>query len=272
MHLWQLQESDELPLLATAIHDGHAMRPEVARACALDAATRRREEDPHTGTWARTAPTWLVVNRSRFEVDLNRPRNQAIYHTPGDAWGLTVWQQPLDADVVARSLRGYDDFYTQATALVGRLVQHFGQVVVYDLHTYCHRRDGPHAPPAPQEANPDINVGTGTMGNDARRAWAPVVETFMAAMRAADVETTGRRLDVRENVRFRGGNLARWLHTTFPQQVCVLSIEVKKRFMDEWSGTADDTMVAALADAIRATIPAVLDRLPCTHSTRNAQQ
>ena len=39
------------------------------------------------------------------------------------------------------------------------------------------------------------------------------------------------RLDVRENVNFRGGQLAQWAHSTFPDRACVLALEFKKIFM-----------------------------------------
>lgn len=45
---WTVQRSDDR-VLATAIHDGHGLRPEIAAAIALDEAGRLREEDPWTG-------------------------------------------------------------------------------------------------------------------------------------------------------------------------------------------------------------------------------
>ena len=65
------------PLIATAIHDGHAVRQEVAAHFALEWSDRRREEDPFTAQWTQIADTRLIVQRSRFEVDLNRSRENA---------------------------------------------------------------------------------------------------------------------------------------------------------------------------------------------------
>src|ERR1051325_5929866 len=79
------------PLVAAAIHNGHGVRSEVAERLTLDASQRLREEDPFTGEWTALAETQIVVFRSRFEVDLNRPRAQAVYLDPADAWGLQVW-------------------------------------------------------------------------------------------------------------------------------------------------------------------------------------
>lgn len=81
---WQQQLGDG-PLLAAAVHDGHELRDEVAELIALDEATRLREEDPFTGEWTAMAPNRMVVRRSRFEVDVNRPRETAVYRTPEDA-------------------------------------------------------------------------------------------------------------------------------------------------------------------------------------------
>ena len=62
----------EGPLIAVAVHAGHAVRAELAGLFALSADGRLREEDPYTGEWAELAPTRIVAHHSRFEVDLNR--------------------------------------------------------------------------------------------------------------------------------------------------------------------------------------------------------
>jgi hypothetical protein len=60
----------------------------------------------------------------------------------------------------------------------------------------------------------------------------------------------GRRLDVRENVKFFGGNLAGWMHQNFPGTVCALAVEVKKFFMDEWTGQLDTAKHQAIGQAL----------------------
>jgi N-formylglutamate deformylase len=244
------------PLVAAAIHHGHAVRPEVAERLALDELERLREEDPFTGEWTMVAETRIVAFRSRFEVDLNRPRDQAVYREPEDAWGLQVWKEPLPAGILARSLALYDAFYDELERVFLELTQRFGRFVVLDLHSYNHRRNGPDGPAADPEANPEVNVGTGTMDRD---RWAHIVSRFMADLGA--VEFLGRRLDVRENVRFKGGQLARWTHETYPESGCALAIEFKKFFMDEWSGRPDRVQLDAIRQALQSTIPGVLDAL-----------
>jgi N-formylglutamate amidohydrolase len=251
-----LHEGGDVPLVAAAIHDGHAVRAEVADALALTESKRLREEDPFTGGWTVIAPTRILGMRSRFEVDLNRPRDYAVYRRPEDAWGLHVWKREPPAELIARSLAEYDRFYDEVRALLSRTARRHGRFVVYDLHSYNHRRDGPEAPAADPEANPEVNVGTGSLD---RRRWAPVVDALLESLRAFDYR--GRRLDVRENVKFRGGHFSRWVHESFPAAACSLAIEFKKFFMDEWSGEPDPVQLDAIRKALASTVPAVLEAL-----------
>ncbi|MDX1521599.1 MAG: N-formylglutamate amidohydrolase [Anaerolineae bacterium] len=255
LSIWHLDEGDS-PVAATAIHAGHALRPEVAELMALDEAERLREEDPFTDRWTSIAETRLIGLRSRFEVDLNRPRDKAVYLHPEDAWGLQVWQTDPSPEMVQRSLLHYDAFYAEAQRVFTGLEQQFGRFVVFDLHTYNHRREGPSGPAANPEENPEVNIGTGTMD---RERWAPVVERLMTDLR--DFDFLGRHLDVRENVKFQGGNFARWIHQTFPETGCALAIEFKKFFMDEWTGQPEIKDLEAIRLALQSTVPGVLEAL-----------
>jgi N-formylglutamate deformylase len=251
---WALTKGHQ-PLVAVALHDGHHVRPEVAELLAIDKNDRKREEDPFTAAWTDIAQTRLVVLRSRFEVDLNRPRKKAIYLKPEDAWGLDIWREVPSPEILEQSLAEYDRFYAVVEEICKHL-QRYGRFVIFDLHTYNHYRNGQHAPPAEQWLNPEINLGTGSLN---RQYWQPVVERFLGDLRRFDF--FGRQLDVRENVKFVGGHFARWVHSHFPQSACVLSIEVKKFFMDEWSHQPDLQQMAAIHQALRSTIPGVLEEL-----------
>ena len=130
-------------LVATAIHDGHAIREDLLPFVALSAADRLREEDPFTGAWTAVAPTRVVVTRSRFGVDLNRPRDRATYRVPEDCWGLQLYREQPPHETFERSLAEYDDFYASMHRLLTDIVREHGRFVVFDLHSYCHRREGP---------------------------------------------------------------------------------------------------------------------------------
>ncbi|MEW6472394.1 MAG: N-formylglutamate amidohydrolase [Actinomycetota bacterium] len=255
--LWWGQEADS-PVVAVAVHDGHAMREEIAAQIALPAADRRREEDLGTAEWAARFPTHLVAGRSRFEVDLNRPRDEAVYLRPEDAWDLEIWRQPPSPEMVARSRAAYDAFYSILGGILDRTEQAFGRFVVYDLHSYNHRRGGPAAPAADPAGHPDVNVGTGSLD---RARWAPLVDRFIADLGSVKVPHGEGRLDVGENVVFRGRQLARWVHERYPDTGCALAVEVKKFYMDEHTGEIDSDLHDALGDALAATVPGVVDEL-----------
>jgi N-formylglutamate amidohydrolase len=232
------------------------MRPELIPFLAIDEQTRIREEDPFTDYWAEACPSHIIARRSRFEVDHNRHIDQAICVQPSDCWNLTIWKQPIPESMRERSLAEHAAFYRMIDATLAGLVARHGKVVVYDVHSYNHRRARPDAPPAEAALNPDINIGTGSMERD---YWAPVVDLFMDKL--ARSRLPGRRLDVRENVNFRGGFLAQHIHERYPRQACVLAIEVKKFFMDEWTGVTDLDQVAGLRTTFENTIPIVIEAL-----------
>lgn len=236
--------------IATAIHNGHEVRSEVAAELALPEADRLREEDPYTDEIGALIPARVVVHRSRFEVDLNRERGKAVYRSAEEAWGLDVVRDPpLDAVVVARSLEVYDAFYTELGRRVDRVAER-GPFVMFDIHSYNHRRDGADAVEASGEENPEVNVGTGSLD---RESFGPVVDAFISSL--AETGTSAGPLDVRENVRFRGRQLAAWTHSRYPGRAIVLALEFKKTFMDEWTGEADHTRIDELARALASTVP-----------------
>jgi hypothetical protein len=244
------------PLVAVAVHDGHDARDDSAALFAISDAERLREEDPFTGLWAEIAETHIIGLHSRFEVDLNRPREKAVYTKPEDAWGLIVWKSEPPPELVSASRAQYDAFYAEVEQILRRVADRYGRFVVFDLHSYNHRRDGPDAAPADPDLNPEVNIGTGTLD---RAVWGGLADRFMHDLRAFDY--LGRNLDVRENVKFQGGQFSRWVHQIFPGVGCSLAIEFKKIFMDEWTGQPDPQQLEAIRHALQATVPGILDNL-----------
>jgi len=173
-----------------------------------------------------------------------------VYRTAEEAWGLDILRDPpLDEALVAGSLDVYDAFYAELARRLDPVAER-GPFVVFDVHSYNHRRDGAAAPQAPGEDNPEVNVGTGSLD---RQRFGAVVDTFMDSLRASDGLATA--LDVRENIRFRGRQLAAWTHARYPGRGIVLALEFKKTFMDEWTGEVDSARVGELARALAGTVP-----------------
>lgn len=257
-HFWWTLQRGEGPVAAAAIHDGHGLRPEVAAVMALPDADRLREEDPFTGQAIVGVPTHIIAHRSRFEADLNRCADTAVYRAPEQCWGLNVWNGALDDAIAERSLDYHRRFYAAVGELLDDVARDHPRFVLLDVHSYNHRRDGPEAAPTPAEDAPEINIGTFSMP---REQWTWLLDPLMDAMRAYDFG--GRHLDVRENVAFQGkGELTRFVHDRYPGQACAIAIEFKKFFMDEWSGEPDPDALRhmrGLIDHVTAAARELLD-------------
>lgn len=259
--LWTTVEGND-PLIATAIHDGHSVRAELKDIMMLSDEDQLREEDPFTGELTEVAKTRLIGLKSRFEVDLNRPGNKAIFIKPEDAWGLNIYKTPPTQEMINRSLKKYDLFYDEVDRLMCEYQKRFGRFIVYDLHSYCYRRNGPDGPEADPTENPEVNIGTGTMN---REFWAPVIDRLISDLRSFDYH--GSHLDVRENIKFKGGYFPKYIHDNFPDSACVISIEFKKFFMDEWTGKLYKDKFDSMKKALQSTVPGVLEELKKLNET-----
>ena len=261
--LWSVARGHS-PLVGTAIHDGHLVRADIAALMAISSDGRLREEDPFTAMTIEDIANRVVVHRSRFEMDLNRPRDGAVYLRPEQAWGLDVWRTPPATQVVDSVLRQHDGYYAMLHQMLRDIEGEHGRFVLLDMHSYNHRRAGAQAAPTAQIEAPDINIGTSSMDRD---YWAPVVDAFMACLR--EQPFPGGRLDVRENVAFAGkGEQTRFVHAHFPDTGCAIAVEFKKIFMDEWTGEPDLEAIAALRAAVRASLPVLEAALAAMPSRR----
>ncbi len=187
-------------------------------------------------------PTHVIAHVSRFEYDLNRAAEEAIYQTPEQAWGLDIWHGPLAGDVVSRSRDLHGAYYRMLGQLLDDVAASHERFVLIDVHSYNHRRDGPDGAPTDPAKAPDINIGTFSMP---RERWAYLLDPLIEAM--AGFDFNGRKLDVRENIAFQGkGEQTRFVHDRYPEQGCAIALEFKKFFMDEWSGEPDPAELDAM--------------------------
>jgi N-formylglutamate deformylase len=249
---WDLVLGDG-PVVATAIHDGHRMRPSLLPHLAFDEDQRRRDEDALTGVLTTAGDVRLRLRNSRFEVDVNRPRDKAISTDPADTWGLQVWQGPLPQPEIDRSLAAYDRFYAMIRALLDALLARWGCLLLVDIHSYNHRRDGPDAPAAEQAGNPDIELGVTTLD---KARWGSVAKRFGEALR--DSHVAGRSPDVRENIRYpTGGHFPEWVYATYGDRICTISPEFKKIYMDEWTAQADIAVLEDFRTGLERAVDAV---------------
>ncbi len=241
------------PVVAVALHSSHDVRRDLKHLFNLSSSERMREEDPHTDILTAIVPARIVARKSRFEVDLNRERSLAVYRTPEDAWGLKVWKENPDEESIEISLAIYDRFYADVKLFLRDIILKYGYVIVYDIHSYNHMREGPNAEPADPVDNPDINLGTQNLN---RRIWGRVVDGLADDLRKFNYP--GGKLSVGENIRFKGGHFSHWIEQEFGDHSCAIAIEFKKIFMNEWTHDLDPLKLKALYSALDCTLPGLL--------------
>ena len=245
------------PVLATAVHSGHDIRDELRPYLAADDAELRREEDPLTDIWASAAPDHFLSRTSRFEVDLNRSRKMALATDPKHTWGKRIWRESPPEEMIERSLAQHDRFYALMREWIADLIRVHGKILLLDIHSYNHRRDGPYAPAASPSTNPDIDLGLTELNHD---RFGSLVGVFSEAL--GDIQCQGRRPDVQGNVRYPdGGNWPVWVFSEFGDDVCTITLEYKKFYMDEWTGHAYLPVVEDLRGGIAHAIAAATQEL-----------
>jgi N-formylglutamate amidohydrolase len=106
------------PIVGTAIHNGHKIRDDVEALMRLQRSDRFREEDPFTEFVIRDLSNRITFHRSRFEVDLNRPREAAVYLSPEQAWGMDIWKEKPPPATVQQSLAVHDAYYAMLRQVV----------------------------------------------------------------------------------------------------------------------------------------------------------
>src|SRR5690606_23592084 len=100
------------PVITIAQHGGSSLRFDLADNLILTPQQKRREEDPETIYWSEISPSRIFTHVSRFEADLNRTRDEAVYESAEKAWGLDLWRRPLTSQQIQQSLLYYDRFYS----------------------------------------------------------------------------------------------------------------------------------------------------------------
>ncbi|WP_417346665.1 tyrosine/phenylalanine carboxypeptidase domain-containing protein [Ferrimonas sp.] len=221
-----------MPVVAAAIHAGGQLRRDLLDNCLLSNKERFYEEDPATDQFISSQPITLVGRDSRFEYDLNRPRALSTYYR--SAWSRQVWQRPLSAKQRERSHLKHQCFYTLFDALLAKLEGLFPNVLVFDIHSYNHKRI--------ERQVPLFNVGTAQI--DMER-WGTVVERFnreLNRIKLSDIKVESKLDEV-----FQGrGYLIAHTNARFDRTL-VLPTEVKKVYMDEESGTMFPLVVQDLS-------------------------
>ena len=230
------------------------MRDELLPSSAPTETIRLYEEDPYTERLLPPFPIAVWTDVSRFEVDLNRPEETAVYLDASMCWGIVPWRAPLAPDVLERSRARHREAMACLDALVDEAVARFGKAVVLDLHSYNYQRQGPVPAWWEDLSKPAINLGT----LDAHARFRPLLDALLDEL--ARVRWGDRTVTVGENVVFKGGYVHRRLQARHPDKVVCPSIELKKIFMDEHTGELQEEAFAKLVTEVDGAILRAIDR------------
>lgn len=206
------------PYVCAAVHDGHQFRKELWQQCLHTEYDRWFEEDPCTKEMVKTHPIVIAGCDSRFEYDLNREPESAVYV---DAWGKKLWKSSLDPKQKEKSLKKHDTFYEVVHALMEKLESKYNAVIVYDLHSYNWRRW--------DREVPVINLGTANIDTNRFGKFAENWRKSLSQLKLPNqIEATAKINDT-----FQGnGYFLRFITKNF-KNTLVLATEFKKIYCDE---------------------------------------
>lgn len=219
-----------------AVHDGHQFRNELWDNCLHTEYERWYEEDPATKEMVASQPIVIAGTDSRFEYDLNRAPENAIYE---DAWGKQLWKTPLSEQMRQKSLQKHTNFYKVVHALIHKIEQLFGCCVVYDMHSYNWKRW--------DREVPTWNLGT---SNVDQKRYKDEIESWRALLGEMklpnDIKSTSKVNDT-----FQGnGYFLKYITQNF-NHTLVLATEIAKVYCDELTQIMYPEVVAAVERSLR---------------------
>ncbi|MDY2586558.1 N-formylglutamate amidohydrolase [Winogradskyella aquimaris] len=235
-----LKIDEYVPYLCGAVHDGHQFRKELWDNCLHSEYDRWYEEDPETKNMVNSHPIVISGLDSRFEYDLNRDPDNAVFDT---AWGKQLWKRPLPDFEKTKSLQKHTNFYKVVHALISKLEKRFGICIVYDIHSYNWQRW--------DREVPTWNLGTSNIDNErfgeSVESWRQMLESIKLPN---DIKQTAKINDT-----FQGnGYFLKYITNNF-ENTLVLATEIAKVYCDEYKQIIYPEVVASVEQQLKILIP-----------------
>jgi hypothetical protein len=219
-----------------AVHDGHQFRKDLWDNCLHTEYDRWYEEDPETKNMVVSHPIVIAGCDSRFEYDLNRAPDTAIYT---DAWGKQLWKTPLAEAEKQKSLEKHNAFYKVVKSLIQKIESKFGTAIVYDMHSYNWKRW--------DREVPTWNLGTSNVDNT---RFGQDIETWRQSLSELQLPN-GIISTSKINNTFQGnGFFLKFISQNF-QNTLVLATEIAKVYCDEYDYIMYPEVVAAVEEQLR---------------------
>ena len=185
-------------------------------------------------------PIVLAACDSRFEYDLNRTPETAIYT---DAWGKQLWKSPLNSEEKQFSLQKHTNFYKVVHALITQIEQKHSHALVFDMHSYNWKRW--------EREVPTWNLGTSNIDH---KRYGNIVESWRAALGKMKLPHTIKST-AKINDTFQGnGYFLKYITQNFGNTL-VLATEIAKVYCDEYTGILFPEVVAAVELQLKESIP-----------------
>lgn len=232
------------PYICAAVHDGHQFRKSLWSSCLHTEYERWYEEDPCTKEMVRSHPIVIAGRDSRFEYDLNRDPENAIYE---DAWGKELWKEPLPEKELNKSLEKHTIFYKVVNALVQQVEQKYGRAIVFDMHSYNWQRW--------DREVPTWNLGTSNIDNG---KFGNLVTSWSQKLGEMTLPN-GIVSTSKINDTFQGnGYFLKYITENF-KNTLVLATEIAKVYCNEANGILFPEVVSSVEQQLKESIPLQVD-------------
>lgn len=229
-----------VPYACAAIHDGHKFRKSLWDNCLHTEYERWYEEDPETKNMINSHPIVIAGCDSRFEYDLNRDPENAVFET---AWGKELWENPLSDSEKTMSLQKHSNFYKVVYALISKLEEKFNTCIVYDMHSYNWQRW--------DREVPTWNLGTSNIDN---QRFGKIVETWRTALASIQLPHNIKPT-AKINNTFKGnGYFLKYITNNF-NDTLVLATEIAKVYCEEYEYVIYPEVVAAVESQLQILLP-----------------
>lgn len=241
---------DYVPYVCGAVHDGHQFRKELWGNCIHTEYERWFEEDPATKEMINSHPIVIAGMDSRFEYDLNREPERAIYE---DAWGKKLWHNPLSEEMREKSLQKHENFYKIIYALISKIEEKFGVCVVYDMHSYNWKRW--------DREVPTWNLGTANVDN---KRFKNDIESWRVVLENTPLPN-GIKSTSKINDTFQGnGYFLKFITQNF-KNTLVLATEIAKVYCNELEQIMYPEVINAVEKHLKVVLKKHAEKFYKTH-------
>lgn len=235
-----LKIDEYVPYVCGAVHDGHQFRKALWDNCLHTEYERWYEEDPETKNMVISHPILIAGCDSRFEYDLNRDPENAVFET---AWGKQLWKEPLPDNLKQRSMDKHTNFYKVVNALISKIETKFSVCIVYDMHSYNWQRW--------DREVPTWNLGTSNIDNKRFGEFVELWRQDLASIKLPyNIKQTAKINDT-----FQGnGYFLKYITKNF-KNTLVLATEIAKVYCEEYEQIIYPEVVASVEMQLKQILP-----------------